>query len=158
MFYIIIYLLLKKLFILLLAVQHERGPRKPKVPPSSLPWKTEMTPCPQPILQGPEKISPPTVPTGLHFPLFGPPLPPPHVKGLNLGHPQAVTPPPPHLDIGPPPPPIFHHQGIMQPGLMQVLMGAEKVLDNFFSFFCKEVINVFSLGIWMGCKIPTTVR
>lgn len=49
------------------------------------------------------------------------------MKGLNLGHPGQSVSPPPHLEIPPPPPPMFHHQGIMQPGLMQVLMGAEKV-------------------------------
>lgn len=104
------------------AVQHERGPRKPKIhqpPPIHISPPGALHHIPQD-----NKLSPPA-PGGLHFPLFGPPhhlkvLPPPPQPGSPGSGPSGAQ-------LEPLPPPMFHPQALPPPpGLLQILMSAEK--------------------------------
>ncbi|KAH0820026.1 hypothetical protein GEV33_002765 [Tenebrio molitor] len=106
------------------AVQHERGPRKPKLQPSSNP---QMQPSPvghglqQHMPVGDNKL--PTSSSSLHFPpgLFGPPRP---LKALTLP-PPPVPSPTSHIDALPPS--MFHPPALPPPpGLLHILMSAEK--------------------------------
>lgn len=132
------------------AVQHERGPRKPKVHQSHASLHHGHPPSSHSIPVSDSKLSPPgnhamhhhqhaaaaAAAAGLHFPFFSPPHP---LKGMTL------PPPPQQLSSVPPtsgsppgssaldslgpngPPPMFHPQAMPPPpGLLQILMSAEK--------------------------------
>ncbi|XP_018318475.1 nuclear receptor subfamily 2 group E member 1 [Agrilus planipennis] len=118
------------------AVQHERGPRKPKIHTNSH-GQPQMTPSPTSSgissLVNDHKV---TMASSFHFPpsLFGTP---PNPKALGL--PTSITNP--RLSVDTMPPPIFHPQALPPPpGLLQILMSAEK---------CQE-------WVW-GAKLPSEV-
>lgn len=109
---------------LLTAVQHERGPRKPKLQQNS---SSQMHPSVssglQHVASGDGKLSTSSGP--LHFPssLFG--HHPHPLKALSLSGPP-ITSSTTHLDVKQPP--MFHpHQAMPPPpGLLHILMSAEK--------------------------------
>ncbi|EEZ99270.2 dissatisfaction [Tribolium castaneum] len=105
------------------AVQHERGPRKPKLQASS---NQQMQPSPvghslqQHMTTVGDKL--PTSSSSLHFApsIFGPPRP---LKALTL--PPPPVPSPTHIDALPPS--MFHPPTLPPPpGLLHILMSAEK--------------------------------
>ncbi|XP_050303171.1 protein dissatisfaction isoform X2 [Anthonomus grandis grandis] len=121
------------------AVQHERGPRKPKMQSISSnqttshhPTTIGSHPLQLPLPEGSASKINPQPGTAFHFAptsLFVPPhhplkvlTLPPHTAGLG-------SPPRGHLESGGPPlgPPLFHHPQLPPPpGLLNVLMSAEK--------------------------------
>ncbi|CAH1970674.1 unnamed protein product, partial [Acanthoscelides obtectus] len=108
------------------AVQHERGPRKPKLQPSSTSTSSESK-----LLASHHhhhlhhQGQPPAHP----FPHFGGIFAPPPLKALGLPPPPpSLGGSPPRMDNGLPLPPMFSppHPPAPPPGLLHVLMSAEK--------------------------------
>ncbi|XP_066153042.1 protein dissatisfaction [Euwallacea fornicatus] len=115
------------------AVQHERGPRKPKLqqlPGINNSGHQQSSTLQLPLPEGSVSKITPTSGTPFHFApgsLFVPPHH--HLKVLTLPPPPPVgSPPSGHLDNGGNlPPPLFHHPHLPPPpGLLHVLMSAEK--------------------------------
>ena len=105
------------------AVQHERGPRKPKLQPSSNPQMQPSSVAHSLQQHMPVGDKLPSSSTSLHFPpgLFGPPRP---LKALTLP-PPPVPSPTSHIDALPPS--MFHPPALPPPpGLLHILMSAEK--------------------------------
>ncbi|XP_022904451.1 protein dissatisfaction isoform X1 [Onthophagus taurus] len=112
------------------AVQHERGPRKPKIqqnPSGQLQSHHTPTTSGIHLTMADTKL----IPSNIHFPpaLF---VPPHHLKALNLPAPPpsvSSSSPTSHLEL---PPPLFHPQALPPPpGLLHILMSAEK---------CQEIL------------------
>lgn len=119
------------------AVQHERGPRKPKLQQQTSNQLHHSPPMPLPHLPSSVDKLPSVSNGSFHFNpgLF---VPPHHsLKTLSFPPPPPVGSPPSHLESGNPLHlPIFHHTGLPPPpGLLHILMSAEKCqvrVDNLF--------------------------
>ncbi|KAK4881257.1 hypothetical protein RN001_004576 [Aquatica leii] len=129
------------------AVQHERGPRKPKMQQNShsqMPSSTGLTHIPSSV-----KLS--SASATLNFPgIFAPPQPP---KTLSLPSP-SVSSSGSHVDSLPPP--MFHPPPLPPPpGLLQILMSAEKCQEIVWNTKLQfDLSNGNSSGIGMSSVFP----
>nr|CAI5830920.1 unnamed protein product [Callosobruchus analis] len=107
------------------AVQHERGPRKPKLQPSGSGTSAESKLLASHHHHLHHQGQPPAHP----FPHFGGLFAPPPLKALGLPPPPpSLSGSPPRMDNGLPLPPMFSppHPPPPPPGLLHILMSAEK--------------------------------
>ncbi|KAI4459168.1 nuclear hormone receptor [Holotrichia oblita] len=121
------------------AVQHERGPRKPKVQQNTNPQMQHppVSSAIQHLAMTDAKMIPNT---NIHFPpgIFAPS--PHHLKTLTLPPPPPPVPNSPTQHVEGLPPPLFHPQALPPPpGLLHILMSAEK---------CQNVVKRLDEIIW----------
>ncbi|GJQ82917.1 hypothetical protein Trydic_g5920 [Trypoxylus dichotomus] len=137
------------------AVQHERGPRKPKIQQGSgqvhhPPVSSAM----QHLAMPDTKLIPSA---NMHFPpgIFAPS--PHHLKTLSLPPPPPPVPGSPTSHVEGLPPPLFHPQALPPPpGLLHILMSAEKCQEIIWSNKMQQTdasVEATALGLSTGLSL-----